>query len=88
VKARRGDVIEAPEREVQVHAIELLEQQPERLRLRVTCGSGTYIAAWPATSAKAWAVVPTSARCAVCGSSRSASRPWSPWTSCGQWSRR
>lgn len=43
VKARRGDVIEAPEREVQVHAIEVLEQQPERLRLRVTCGSGTYI---------------------------------------------
>lgn len=31
VKARRGDVIEAPEREVQVHAIEVLEQQPERL---------------------------------------------------------
>lgn len=43
VKARRGDVIEAPEREVQVHAIEVLEQRPERLRLRVTCGSGTYI---------------------------------------------
>ena len=43
VKARRGDVIEAPEREVQVHAIDVLEQQPERLRLRVTCGSGTYI---------------------------------------------
>jgi len=43
VKARRGEVIEAPEREVQVHAIEVLEQQPERLRLRVTCGSGTYI---------------------------------------------
>ncbi len=43
VKARRGDVIEAPERGVQVHAIEVLEQQPERLRLRVTCGSGTYI---------------------------------------------
>ena len=29
VKARRGDDIEAPEREVQVHAIEVLEQQPE-----------------------------------------------------------
>ncbi len=43
VKARRGDAIEAPEREVEVHAIEVLEQQPDRLRLRVTCGSGTYI---------------------------------------------
>ncbi|GAB3060442.1 tRNA pseudouridine(55) synthase TruB [Stenotrophomonas tumulicola] len=43
VKARRGDAIEAPEREVHVQAIEVLEQQPERLRLRVTCGSGTYI---------------------------------------------
>ncbi|QII29831.1 tRNA pseudouridine(55) synthase TruB [Stenotrophomonas maltophilia] len=43
VKARRGDAIEAPERQVKVHAIEILEQQPERLRLRVTCGSGTYI---------------------------------------------
>ena len=43
LKARRGEVIEAPERQVEVHAIEVLEQQPERLRLRVTCGSGTYI---------------------------------------------
>jgi tRNA pseudouridine55 synthase len=43
VKARRGDVIEAPEREVHVHAIEVLDQQPGRLSLRVTCGSGTYI---------------------------------------------
>ncbi|WP_312684045.1 tRNA pseudouridine(55) synthase TruB [Stenotrophomonas chelatiphaga] len=43
VKARRGDAIEAPEREVEVRSIEVLEQQPDRLRLRVTCGSGTYI---------------------------------------------
>jgi len=43
VKARRGEAIEAPEREVQVHAIEVLEQLPGRLHLRVTCGSGTYI---------------------------------------------
>lgn len=43
VKARRGDAIEAPERQVQVQAIEVLEQHPARLRLRVTCGSGTYI---------------------------------------------
>ena len=43
VKARRGDAIEAPEREVEVHAIDVLAQQPTRLTLRVTCGSGTYI---------------------------------------------
>ncbi len=42
-KARRGEAIEAPEREVEVHAIEVLDQQPTRLSLRVTCGSGTYI---------------------------------------------
>lgn len=43
VKARRGEAIEAPERDVHVQSIEVLEQQPEHLRLRVTCGSGTYI---------------------------------------------
>lgn len=42
-KARRGETIEAPERDVEVHAIEVLDQQPTRLSLRVTCGSGTYI---------------------------------------------
>ncbi|TWH16877.1 MULTISPECIES: tRNA pseudouridine(55) synthase TruB [Pseudoxanthomonas] len=42
-RARRGEVIEAPVRQVQVHAIELLEMQPAFLRLRVTCGTGTYI---------------------------------------------
>lgn len=42
-KARRGEVIEVPEREVEVEAIELLGLAGDRLRLRVTCGSGTYI---------------------------------------------
>ena len=42
-KARRGEAIQAPERQVHVHAIEVLDQQPARLSLRVTCGSGTYI---------------------------------------------
>lgn len=42
-KARRGDVIEAPEREVEVHGIEILEIAPGRLSLRVECGSGTYV---------------------------------------------
>ncbi|MEQ8035160.1 tRNA pseudouridine(55) synthase TruB [Xanthomonas sp. WHRI 6106] len=42
-KARRGDVIEAPVREVEVQAIEMLGYGAPRLQLRVTCGSGTYI---------------------------------------------
>ena len=42
-KARRGDVIEAPERDVEVHDVEILEIAPGRLSLRVACGSGTYV---------------------------------------------
>src|SRR5690606_20004740 len=42
-RARRGEAIEAPVREVEVRAIELLELAPARLDIRVTCGSGTYI---------------------------------------------
>ncbi|WP_045727190.1 tRNA pseudouridine(55) synthase TruB [Xanthomonas sp. GPE 39] len=43
MKARRGETIEAPEREVEVQAIEVLAHVGERLRLHVVCGSGTYI---------------------------------------------
>ena len=42
-KARRGEAIEVPEREVQVQSIELLELGADSLSLRITCGSGTYI---------------------------------------------
>ncbi|SMQ94905.1 tRNA pseudouridine(55) synthase TruB [Xanthomonas fragariae] len=42
-KARRGEAIDAPVREVDVHAIELIGYSAPRLQLRVTCGSGTYI---------------------------------------------
>ena len=42
-KARRGEAIEVPEREVQVRSIELLELHERTLRLRVECGTGTYI---------------------------------------------
>lgn len=42
-RARRGEAIEAPVREVTIHAIELLDHDAGSLRLRVTCGSGTYI---------------------------------------------
>ncbi|WP_062353561.1 tRNA pseudouridine(55) synthase TruB [Pseudoxanthomonas mexicana] len=42
-KARRGDVIEAPERDVEVHGIEILDIASGQLSLRVQCGSGTYV---------------------------------------------
>lgn len=43
VKARRGEHIEIAAREVEIHAIELIEFGPDWARLRVECGSGTYI---------------------------------------------
>jgi len=42
-KARRGEAIEAPERDVVVHRFELIERDGPRLRLHVECGSGTYV---------------------------------------------
>jgi len=42
-KARRGEAIEAPERDVVVHQLNLLERDDGRLRLHVECGSGTYV---------------------------------------------
>jgi tRNA pseudouridine55 synthase len=43
LKARRGEAVEVPEREVEVFGIELLELGDDHARLRVECGSGTYI---------------------------------------------
>lgn len=42
-KARRGEVVDVPEREVEVHGLELLSIAGASLRLRITCGSGTYV---------------------------------------------
>lgn len=42
-KARRGETIEAPVREVVVRQIRLLGRDGNRVRLHVECGSGTYI---------------------------------------------
>lgn len=42
-RARRGETIEVPEREVEIERIELLALAGDRLRLAVTCGAGTYI---------------------------------------------
>lgn len=48
-KARRGEIVEVDEREVDVHAFDLLsaddllDADPSILRLHVECGSGTYV---------------------------------------------
>lgn len=42
-KARRGETVDVPAREVDVHRLELLGRDGETLRLLVECGSGTYI---------------------------------------------
>ena len=44
-KARRGEAIQAPERDVEVHALDLIEHQGTHLRLHIECGSGTYVRA-------------------------------------------
>jgi tRNA pseudouridine55 synthase len=43
VKARRGEMVQAPPREVEIHRLELLAHEGDCLRLLVECGSGTYI---------------------------------------------
>jgi tRNA pseudouridine55 synthase len=42
-RARRGEEVEAPEREVIVSELELLGWDPPDLRLRIRCGTGTYV---------------------------------------------
>ena len=41
--ARKGEEVEIKPRPVTIHRIDLLEFAPPRLRLKVTCGKGTYI---------------------------------------------
>ena len=41
--ARRGEDVVTEERPVEVHEITLLDRTPDTLRLRVVCGTGTYI---------------------------------------------
>lgn len=42
-KARRGEIVEVPPREVQVDRLELLSHHGDTLQLLVECGSGTYV---------------------------------------------
>lgn len=44
-RARRGEVVAAPSREVEIHKFDLVERAGDRLRLHVECGSGTYVRA-------------------------------------------
>ena len=43
LKARRGEAVEAPPREVEVHRLELLSRTADSLVFEVECGSGTYV---------------------------------------------
>jgi tRNA pseudouridine55 synthase len=43
LKARRGEVVEAPPREVEIHRLELLSRTADTLVFEVECGSGTYV---------------------------------------------
>jgi tRNA pseudouridine55 synthase len=42
-KARRGEIIEMPTREVNVESIEVTQLGKDEISLRIVCGSGTYI---------------------------------------------
>lgn len=43
VKARRGETVDVPAREVDVHRLELRGRDGDVLQLQVECGSGTYV---------------------------------------------
>jgi tRNA pseudouridine55 synthase len=43
LKARRGELVQAPPREVEVSRLELVSRSGDSLTLHVECGSGTYI---------------------------------------------
>jgi tRNA pseudouridine55 synthase len=42
-KAHRGEVVETPEREVEVYRAELLDSDPESAQYEIECSAGTYI---------------------------------------------
>jgi tRNA pseudouridine55 synthase len=43
VKARRGEVVDVPAREVDVYRLDVIERNGDTIRLHVECGSGTYV---------------------------------------------
>ncbi|MGA9422871.1 MAG: tRNA pseudouridine(55) synthase TruB [Rhodanobacteraceae bacterium] len=42
-RARRGEHVNAPPRQVQIRRFDLLESQADTLRLHIECGAGTYV---------------------------------------------
>jgi tRNA pseudouridine55 synthase len=42
-RARRGEDVQVPQREVEVHRLDLVRREGDRLCLHVECGSGTYV---------------------------------------------
>lgn len=44
-RARRGEAVQAPQRQVEVHALRLLQRHDDRLMLEVECGAGFYVRA-------------------------------------------
>lgn len=44
-RARRGEAVQAPLRQVEVHALRLLQRHEDRLMLEVECGAGFYVRA-------------------------------------------
>jgi tRNA pseudouridine55 synthase len=42
-RARRGEDVQVPAREVDVHCLELIRREGDRVHLHVECGSGTYV---------------------------------------------
>jgi tRNA pseudouridine55 synthase len=42
-KAHRGEVVETPERDVEVHRAELLSSDRERAHYEIECSAGTYV---------------------------------------------
>ncbi len=42
-KAHRGETVETPERDVEIHRADLLERDDARARFEIECSSGTYI---------------------------------------------
>jgi tRNA pseudouridine55 synthase len=43
VRARRGEAVDVPSREVEVYRLDVIERAGDTLRLHVECGSGTYV---------------------------------------------
>jgi tRNA pseudouridine55 synthase len=43
VKARRGETVEIPAREVDVYRLDVLSRTDDTLQLHIECGSGTYV---------------------------------------------